>query len=116
MPNLIVFSSIITLYVCEFICKGWVWEIGEESSFKDVSVQFATSSREVTRKKATCEAHDWKLKSHARLLSSRVFRKKGYPMKYPRKSLFDQKDKVLYQILYPHHKFSHYPRIVRNTF
>ena len=31
------------------------------------SVDFATSSREATREKATCEAHDWKMKSYARL-------------------------------------------------
>ena len=34
---------------------------------KDESVEFATSSRETTREKAMCEAHDLKLKSHARL-------------------------------------------------
>ena len=44
--------------------------------------------RRVTCEKAKCEAHDWKLKSHARLSSSRVFREKGHPMKYPRNILF----------------------------
>ena len=41
---------------------------------KDESVQFATSLWEATHEKATCEAHDGKLKSHARLSSSQVFR------------------------------------------
>ena len=30
-------------------------------------VEFATGSEEATREKATCEAHDWQLKSHAML-------------------------------------------------
>ena len=47
----------------------------------DKLVQFANSSREATHEKATCEAHDWKLKSHAKLSSLRVFCKKGHPMK-----------------------------------
>ena len=58
---------------------------------KDESVQFATSLQEATCKKATCEAHDWKLKSHIRLLSSRVFRKEGHPMKYSQNILFGKK-------------------------
>ena len=33
-------------------------------------VEFATSLREVTCEKATCEAYDWKLKSHTKLSSS----------------------------------------------
>ena len=28
------FLQSFSLYVCGFICKGWVWEIGEESNFK----------------------------------------------------------------------------------
>ena len=36
---------------------------------KDELVEFASRSREATREKATCEAHDWKLKNHARLSS-----------------------------------------------
>ena len=34
---------------------------------KGESVEFVISLREVTRKKATCGAHDWKTKSPARL-------------------------------------------------
>ena len=48
-------------------------------------------SREATRKKATCEAHDWKLKSHTRLSILRLFRKKGHLAKYPRNILFGKK-------------------------
>ena len=33
----------------------------------DESVDFETSSREATREKATCGAHDWKMKSRAKL-------------------------------------------------
>ena len=55
------------------------------------SVEVATSSWEATRKKAMCEAYDWKLKSHARLSSSRVFHEKGHPTKYPWNFLFGKK-------------------------
>ena len=34
---------------------------------KDEQVDFANSSREATREKAMCRAHDWKMKSRARL-------------------------------------------------
>ena len=54
-------------------------------------VQFMTSSKEATCEKATCEAHEWKLKSHARLSSSRVFREKGHPAKFLRNILFGKK-------------------------
>ena len=54
-------------------------------------IQFATSSKEATPEKATCEAHDRKPKSHARLLSSRVFREKGHPVKFLRNILFGKK-------------------------
>ena len=54
-------------------------------------VQFATSSKEATREKATWETHDRKLKSHARLSSSRVFREKGHPAKFLRNILFGKK-------------------------
>ena len=54
-------------------------------------VQFATSSKEATREKAMCEAHDRKLKSHAQLSSSRVFREKGHPAKFLRNILFGKK-------------------------
>ena len=54
--------------------------------------QLARSSlREATYEKATCETRDWKLKSHIRLSSSRVFCQKGHPMKYPRNILFGKK-------------------------
>jgi len=47
----------------------------------DESVDFETSLQEATRKKATCGAHDWKMKSRVRLSISRVFREKGQPAK-----------------------------------
>ena len=50
---------------------------------KNESVDFATSSREATCEKATCGAHNWKMKSRARLLISRLSREKAQPAKYP---------------------------------
>ena len=70
------------MYVGLFVrdeCKRSV----KNQASKGESVEVATSSQETTCEKAICEAHDWKLKSHARLSSSRVFRKKGHHAKYP---------------------------------
>ena len=50
-----------------------------------------TSSREATHEKATCEAHDWKLKNHARLSSSWVFRETGHPAKHLQNFFFGKK-------------------------
>ena len=68
MPNLIVIFLII------FPICIWVLFVRDEcersvknQASKDESVEFATSSREATRERAMCGAHDWKLKSHARL-------------------------------------------------
>ena len=58
---------------------------------KDELVDFATSLREATCKNTTCGAHDWKLKSHARLSDLQVFREKGQPTKDPRNFLFGKK-------------------------
>ena len=58
---------------------------------KDESVQFATSLWEATYEKVTCEAHDRKLKSHARLSSSQVFCEKAHLTKYLWNILFGKK-------------------------
>ena len=57
--NLIIISSIVSLYLCGLICKGWVWEIGEESSFIDESLQFVTSSWEAREKSNPWKGHVW---------------------------------------------------------
>jgi len=80
------------------------------------SVDSASSSQEATREKATCRAHDRKMKSHARLSVSRVSREKGQPTKYPRNILFDKKLCLLYQFFYPHYIYPHYIQIVRSIF
>ena len=58
---------------------------------KNESMQFASSLREATWEKATCEAYNWKLKSYTRLSSLRVFHEKGHLVKYPRNILFGKK-------------------------
>ena len=47
------------------------------------SVDFATSSREATHENAICGAHDWKMKSYARLSFLRLSHEKGQPTKNP---------------------------------
>ena len=42
----------------------------KNQALKDELVDFAISSREATCEKTMCGAHDWKLKSHARLSDS----------------------------------------------
>ena len=78
------------MYVGLFVRDECERSVKNQAS-KDESMQFASSSWEATHKKATCEAHDWKLKSYARLWILWVFREKGYPAKYPRNPLFGKK-------------------------
>ena len=78
------------MYVGLFVRDKCERLVNNQSS-KDESVQFSISSREVTREKVTCEAHDWELKNHARLSNSRVFREKSHPAKYLWKIFFGKK-------------------------
>ena len=78
------------MYVGLFVkdkCERWV----KNQASKDEPVEFTTSSQEVTQEKAMCGAHDWKLKSHASLSSSWVFREKAQPAKYPQNFPFSKK-------------------------
>ena len=127
------------MYVCGFIRKGWVWEINEESSFKNWISEFrdwlASSLRKATREKAMCGAHDWKIKSRARLSFLWLSRKKCQTTKDPQKSLFGKKlcllvsqempnckrptkvsvwQKVVFALLclYPHYIYPYYPQIM----
>ena len=114
------FLQSFSLYVYGFICKGWVWDIGEESRFKSWISRFhdwlTSNSWEAIREKATCGAHDWKTKSPARLSFSWLFRKKGQPMKDSRMSLFGKKLCFALPFLYPHYIYLHYPWIVMSAF
>ena len=116
MPNFIVISSIISLYLCGFICKGWVREIGEESSVKRRSMQFMTSSRESNPWKG----HVWTtwLEAKKSLLAchfaSNLEKRPSREVLLKHSVL--QKVKLLYQILYPHCTYPHYPQIVRSVF
>ena len=78
------------MYVGSFVRDECVRSIKNQAS-KDEIMEFTTSSREETWEKATCGAHDWKLKSHARLWISRVFREKGQPTKHLRNYQFGKK-------------------------
>ena len=63
----------------------------KNQALKDESVDFAASSREETHEKETCGAHDWKMKSRARLSISWLSHEKGQLAKYLRKFLFGKK-------------------------
>ena len=78
------------MYVGLFIRDECERSVKDQGS-KDESMEFATSSQEETRENAMCEADDWKLKSHTRLWSSRMFHGKGHPAKYPWNFLFGKK-------------------------
>ena len=93
---------------CERLVKNQVSKMNQCSS----RLACEKLTRRVTHEMAMCEAHDWKLKSHARLSSLRVFREKGHLAKH----FVWQNDNLLYQILYPHYKYPHYSRIVSNAF
>ena len=120
MLNLIAISLIISQYLCWFICKGSMWEIGEESSFKDELVQLATSSQEAREKSNLQKGHVWSIwleveESHQAIKSTSVSREET-SREVPVKLFVWKKDKVLYQILYPHYIYSHYLWIVRSAF
>ena len=57
----------------------WILRLDQSSSWK------------ATREKATCGAHDWKMKSHVRLSILRLSCKKGQPVKDMRKFMFGKK-------------------------
>ena len=69
------------MYVGLFV-KDECERLVKNQASKDELVEFVISSQEATLEKATCEAHDWELKSRSKLSSSRVFREKGHPAKY----------------------------------
>ena len=60
---------------CERLVKKQVSKVEQ--------VDFTIGSREATREKATCRAHDWKMKNHARLSFLRLSLGKGQPGKDP---------------------------------
>ena len=68
MPNLIViFLIIFPICIWVLFVRDECERLVKNQASKDESVEFATSSREATCEKAMCGAHDWKLKSHAKL-------------------------------------------------
>ena len=120
MPNLIVISSIIfpcmsvglsVRHECERSVKNQALKV-EQVDFATRTSGFcnwlASSSREVTREKVTCRAHDWKIKSHARLSISQLSRGNGQPTKVPQKSLFGKKLCFALPSLHPHYIYPHY--------
>jgi len=55
----------------------------KKKAFKVESVDYATTSWEATRENAMCGAHDWKMKSCAKLSISRLSCEKGQLGKDP---------------------------------
>ena len=84
------------MYVGLFVRDECERSVKNQTS-KVESVDFATSSREATHENAICGAHDWKMKSCARLSIFRLSRKNGQLAKDPRKFLFGKKLWLHYQ-------------------
>ena len=93
------------MYVGLFVRDECERSVKNQTS-KVESVDFATSSREATHENAICGAHDWKMKSYARLSIFKLSRKKG---QLATKVFVWQKVVVTLPILYPHHIYPHYP-------
>ena len=94
-----------------------MWEIGKKSNFKDESVQFVTNSQE-TREKS--KGHVWsiwlKVKESCQAVKLGSTLQEGPSREVLVKHSVWQKDKVIYQILYSHYKYSPYPWIVSSAF
>ena len=75
------------MYVGLFVRDECERSVKNQAS-KGESMEVVSSSQEATCEKATREAHDWKLKGHARLSSLQVFCEKGHLAKYLQNSLF----------------------------
>ena len=77
---------------------------------------FAISSQEATHEKATCRAHDWRMKSRVRLSISLLSCEKGQLVKDPRKFLFGKMLCFALLSFYLHYIYVNYPQIVRGAF
>ena len=109
----IVFSSIISLYLCGFICKRWVWEIGEKSGFKSWSSGFCDSLARSNPRKESCVEHmirKW------RVVLGYLFCNCFAGKANLRKSLFGKRLCFALPSLYPHYIYPHYPQIVSSAF
>ena len=74
------------------------------------------SHEKLTRKRATCRAHDWKTKSHARLeIFERVSRERPSSEVLAKLSIW-QKVIFCFTKSYPHYIYLHYLQIVRSAF
>ena len=93
--------------------KGWVWRLKLKRMNKWI---LRVPHENLTREKATYKVYDWKMKSHARL---EVFASVSWERpscEVLAKLSVWQKEKMFYQILYPHYKYPNYPRNVKNVF
>ena len=105
MPNLVVIQSIVSLYLCGFNCKGWVWEIGEWLSMQWRSMQLCENlTRSLWVKEPTKRprvkhiTRSWRVMSAYHSVSTC---KKGYLVRYPRNSLFGKNEKC-FPIFFTH--------------
>ena len=69
---IVIYSIIFSLYVCGFlIVRDECERLVNTQASKDEQVDFTTGTRlsreKLTRERPMCRAHDWKMKSHARL-------------------------------------------------
>ena len=116
MPNLIVISLVIFPYMYVGLSvKDECERLMKNRASKVESMDFATGLWVAIREKTMC-AHDWKMKSCARLSFLWLSREKGQPLKNPQKFLFGKMLCFALPFFYPYYIYPHYSRIVRSAF
>ena len=93
-----------------------MWEIGEKLSFK----RWISAICEKLVRSNLRKGHVWstwlEAEESCQVVKFVSISWEGPSRKVPTKLSIWQKFKLLYQILYPHYKYPHYPRIVRSAF
>ena len=89
------------------------WKLKLQRMNKWISrLAFDYLARSLLTKRATCRAHDWKMKSRPGYIFCGCLVGKVNPWNF----LFGKKLYFALPCLYPHYIYLHYPQIVRNAF
>ena len=110
--NLIVFCSIISLYVYEIWCKGWVWEFGEEL-WRQWSLRLA---HKWTTCERSCEKHMQELEqSFAKLYFTSHFATQAKSI-VTHETLYLKLFKVFFSHFFTNTISPYYPQNCKETF